>query len=67
MQEVKSSSDEYIGEHDLSDVMSKAQKRDKILQDLERITAEKEKLEKQYSALQKSNTVSVHKIKWSTA
>ena len=59
LQEVKSSSDEYIGELGLSDVMSKVQKHDNILQDLETITAEKEKLEKEYFALQKSNTVSV--------
>ena len=70
LQVVKASRDECIKECDaknteMSNVMSKAKEHvDNMRQDLDRITAEKGKLEKEYSALQKNNTVStyVHKI-----
>ena len=66
MQVAKASRDECIKERDaknteMSDVMRKAKEHvDNMQQDLDRITAEKDKLEKEYSALQKNNTVSMY-------
>ena len=68
VQVVKASRDEYIKElnvknAEISDVMNKAREQvDKIRQDLNRITAQKDRLEQEYSALQKNNTVSMYKI-----
>lgn len=62
---MKASRDECRKECDaknaeMSDVMRKAKEHiDSIQQDLDRITAERDKLEKEYSALQKNNTVSI--------
>ena len=64
IQMVKASRDEYFKElvaknAELSDVMSKAREQvDSMRQDLDKITAEKDKLEKEYSTLLRNNTVS---------